>query len=315
MKTAQTKFEMDNSSIEYVPCNLCRSDDPEPISYDGVLRLVRCRNCDLMYVSPRLKAQRVRALYNQDYFYAQDKLIENTRGFKGGYRDYIEDREDYLRTFRRRMREINKYNLKIGCLLDVGCAAGYFLVVAREEGWQVMGIEPSVYVADYARQQFGLDVFSGTLEEAILPAGSFDLVTIWDTLEHLPDPLNTLKHVNKLLSPEGYLVISTHNFNSLLARLMGKNWYQYGLHLHLYYFSPKTIRSLLTKTGFYVIKITKKSAGKYCNFRFLIDKFYNISRPLTKLIDHWFQRYPMLAKRAIYINPSDEMLIFAQKKP
>ncbi|MCJ7660942.1 MAG: class I SAM-dependent methyltransferase, partial [Anaerolineales bacterium] len=223
------------------------------------------------------------ALYDQRYFNAQDDFIRGTRIYKGGYRDYLGDQDFYQQRFCRRMNEIESYAGDVGRLLEVGCAAGFFLSVARERGWQVEGIEPAEFVAAYARKYFGVTVYNGTLEEFQLAEESYNLVAIWDTLEHLPDPRQTLTRVHELLKPEGLLVISTHDINSWVARIFRTNWYQIGPHLNLYYFSPKTIQNLLTATGFYVINIKRKAAGKVCSFRFLVDKLSAYNQILYQL--------------------------------
>jgi SAM-dependent methyltransferase len=256
----------------------------------------------------------VRELYDEDYFHAQDDFTRGARGYKGGYRDYIGDKRYYLQTFRKRMVWIKTYAGWGGRLLDVGCAAGFFLQVAKERGWQVQGVEPAAYVADYAQNQLGLEVFKGTLEEAQFPEESYEVVTIWDALEHMPDPHKTLTQVHHLLKPEGLLVLSTHNIDSWLAKMMGVRWYQFGLQLHLYYFSPGTLTQILRDTGFCVINITRRSAGKVCSLRFLVDKLAAFNGTLYKLADGLLSAYPMLAGSSIYINPGDEMIICARKE-
>jgi SAM-dependent methyltransferase len=301
-------------SLERVPCNLCEADDPELIYAENPLQLVRCRNCKLVYVSPRLTEDIVLSLYNQQYFHAQDEFVYDTRIFKGGYRDYLGDQEYYLQTFRKRMHEIEKRIKRAGHVLDIGCAAGYFLTVARERSWEVEGVEPSAYVADYAKKQLRLKVHNETLNEIQLPKTAYDLVTIWDALEHVPDPRQTLAEAYRILRTDGLLVVSTHDIGSLVARLLGSKWYQLGLHLHLYYFSHKTIRQMLTIVGFRDITVTRKTAGKVCSFRFLVDKLNTFNPTQFKLANKMLNALPALARRGIYINPGDEIIAYAWKK-
>ena len=314
MKTRIASVEQTDFTLERVPCNLCNADDPLPIYTKDAMDLVRCRNCELVYVSPRLKKDQVLALYDQAYFNAQDDFIRGTRIYKGGYRDYLGDRVYNQQTFRRRMNEIENYAGEVGRLLEVGCAAGFFLSVARERGWHVEGIEPAEFVASYARKHFSVPVFNGTLEEFQLTGDPYDMVAIWDALEHVPDPRQTLTRVHELLKPDGLLVISTQDINSWIARILGTNWYQIGLHFHLFYFSPKTIRSFLTATGFHVINITRKAAGKVCSFRFLVDKLSAYNPIVFRLACRALLAYPPLSRKAIYVNPGDEMITYARKK-
>ena len=300
-------------SLEKVSCNLCEADDPELIYAENPLQLVRCRSCNLVYVSPRLSEDVVLSLYDQQYFHAQEEFMYDTRIFKGGYRDYLGDQEYYLQTFRRRLHEIQIRIKRTGYVLDIGCAAGYFLDIARARGWEVEGVEPSAYVADYAREQLRLKVHKGTLNDLHLPESAFDLVTIWDALEHVPDPRQTLTQVYRILKPDSLLVVSTHDIGSLAARLLGRKWYQLGPHLHLYYFSPKTIRKMLTIVGFRDINVNRKTAGKVCSFRFLVDKLNALNPTLFKLANRALTARPALARRGIYINPGDEIIAYAWK--
>ena len=244
--------------LERISCDLCKADDPELLFREGQLDLVRCKNCSLVYVSPRLMEQQVRELYDQEYFHAKDEFTKGTRIYRGGYRDYIGDQEYYYRTFQRRMDDIETYLQRPGRVLDVGCAAGFFLYIARQRGWQVEGVELSNYVADYATIQLGIKVYLGSLEDVRLEGEAYDLVTVWDTLEHISAPTQTLSKIYTLLKPEGLLVLSTQNIDSLIAIILGTRWPQMGNHLNLYHFSPRTIRILLSNSGFHDLYITWK---------------------------------------------------------
>jgi SAM-dependent methyltransferase len=133
-----------------------------------------------------------------------------------------------------------------GQLLDVGCATGDFLDVMRQyPGWEVCGVELSDYASRYAREQLGLDVRTGTLESAQFPEAVFDVVTLWDVIEHLPDPLGTLRQIHRLLRPGGLLVFNTPNLESLDARLFKAYWIGYELPRHLHVFSRRTLLTLI----------------------------------------------------------------------
>lgn len=153
-------------------------------------------------------------------------------------------------------------------LLDIGSAKGVFMDVARKSGWQVTGVEPSVSDSDYARNTFGVSVFTGTLEEANFPPVSFNLVTMWDVVEHLRNPAETLREVYRVLRPGGLLLVYTPNHNSLIM-VLARWLYRVSLHkfplerllypvVHLSFFTPKTLTGLLSKSGF---NIEQVSAG------------------------------------------------------
>lgn len=148
-----------------------------------------------------------------------------------------------------------------GRLLDVGCSYGAFLELARERGWRVSGVELSRKAADYSERERGLDVFRGILEEAALPGERFDVVTLWDVVEHLDDPVRTLAEVHRVLAPGGTLVLFTINQRSLISRV-GHLLYRasldrferlptllYDIH-HNFFFDRSTLAAALRRAGF-----------------------------------------------------------------
>jgi 2-polyprenyl-3-methyl-5-hydroxy-6-metoxy-1,4-benzoquinol methylase len=238
---------------EEVACNLCGSKDyrvkikPWVTDFDpqkilsasggirGTQQIVLCRQCGLEYVNPRLRSEQVVSAYGQ----AVDEL-------------YAEAGPGRLATFRKGLKLVESYCPERGRLLDVGCACGFFVKAAQDAGWQAEGVELSQWSADYGRDKLGVKIFPGLLSEAKFPDNSFDAITVWDVLEHVPDPISELNEIYRILKPGGLLLINYPNTGSLLTRLAGRNWWFY-LSVHLYYFTPRTISRLLEKAGFKVI--------------------------------------------------------------
>jgi SAM-dependent methyltransferase len=104
-----------------------------------------------------------------------------------------------------------------GRILDVGCALGTFLAIARDHGFEPHGVEISQFASSFAREQRGLDVFTGDLENFGAPPGTFDVVTFWDAIEHVTHPVENLKTARRLLRPGGLLLVTTDNFDCLVA--------------------------------------------------------------------------------------------------
>lgn len=125
---------------------------------------------------------------------------------------------------RTRERHIASLRLPPGRILDVGCATGRFLTALQKRGWTVSGLELNPEVAQRARQELGLDVRVGTLESAKFSESSFDLVTMWDVLEHVCSPMRTMREVQRILRPGGWFVFRVPNPESLGARLFGARW-------------------------------------------------------------------------------------------
>jgi len=292
--------------LEYVRCNLCGADDATRLRSEGELHLVRCRGCGLVYVTPRLTEGAIQGLYEDHYF-------GTGSGAGLGYRNYTADQENLLRTFRKRMRWLETYGEPGGRLLDVGCAAGFFMQVGRERGWEVYGVEPAGCMAEFARSHLGLEVFAGKLREADYRPGFFDAVTLWDVLEHMTDPHQELLEVNRVLRPGGLLVVETQNVASWVARALGQRWHHYGNQLHLFHFTPQTITRLLAETGFRLVKITRTTAGKVCSVQFLVDKLKRFNRTAARATGGLLKHWPGLARRSLYLNPGDEMIVCACK--
>jgi SAM-dependent methyltransferase len=131
----------------------------------------------------------------------------------------------------------------------------------RDRGWHVVGIELNPEAADYGRQVRELAIHTGKLEDIPLEENAFDVVTMWDVLEHVIDPTQTLDIVRKLLKPGGLFVAATPNPSSLEARLFGDAWAGWDRPRHLYIYSPEVLRRFLEQAGFKEVKI-KSFSGR-----------------------------------------------------
>jgi 2-polyprenyl-3-methyl-5-hydroxy-6-metoxy-1,4-benzoquinol methylase len=237
--------------VERVDCNLCHADDTEPLfegrdrlhGLPGVFPVVRCRRCGLVYLNPRPTKEEIATYYPQSY--EPHVFFERVRHSPVA-------RLDYYYGLRKRRRAIERLS-RAGRLLDVGCGSGSFLYYMREHGWQVSGQEISQSAADYARRELGLDIHLGELEHTDIPGDTYDVVTLWNVLEHLHDPAGSLARVKELMQPDGLLVIAVPNLKSWDAQLFGPTWVGYDVPRHLYTFSTATLEALLRKAGFGIV--------------------------------------------------------------
>jgi SAM-dependent methyltransferase len=146
-------------------------------------------------------------------------------------------------------RLIGSYVTKPGRILDVGCASGLFLRRALDANWEVVGVEPSEVLARKAQEALGrAEIHCSTLQAARLPAASFDVITLWDLLEHVPDPVLFLRGCARLLRPQGYLFANVPDLNSVQSRLLRGRW-PLLLPEHLNYFTPRSLRTCGEKAG------------------------------------------------------------------
>jgi 2-polyprenyl-3-methyl-5-hydroxy-6-metoxy-1,4-benzoquinol methylase len=261
--------------MEYVYCNLCGADTtivryPCTIeehsaqgewgayacTHSGYGRhhtIVQCQECGLVYTNPRLDQHDIVGTYES----VQDPL-------------YLEERGGRVLTFERHLRPLERITGPPDGrpLLDVGCYTGVFVEIATSHGWDARGLEPSRWAVEQARAR-ELRVVQGTLDAADLPEARFDVVTMWDVIEHLTDPCRALEHVHRLLRPGGLVVVHTIDIESLFARLMGARW-PWLMEMHLYYFSRRTLRAMLEKCGFEVI--SDKPQGRYLRLGYLMNR-------------------------------------------
>ena len=192
-------------------------------------RIVRCRACGLLYRDPQEENLRL------TYSAAVDE-------------DYREEWPARRETFRRSLRQLHRLRRPPGDLLDVGCSTGFALRVAREAGWRAVGLEPSRWAVAAARAE-GLEVTEGTLDDRPFGPERFDVVTLWDVIEHVPDPARTLRAAYDVLRPGGVIALTTMEVGSPIARLLGPRW-PHLLRMHLWYFRFAHVARLLRAAGF-----------------------------------------------------------------
>ncbi len=230
-------------------CVICGAVRHEPFFEKDGYRLVRCASCGLVSVANPPSGEELTRYYS----------------FAGGYG--LQSRDDAREIARldalgrRHARAITRVARPPGRLLDVGCSAGFFLAAARDLGWEVAGVELNEDTAELARTRLGLDVRTGDLAGVSFEPASFDVLTLWDVIEHVPDPAETLRLAQRLLRPGGVLALSTPNLGGLFPQLsqpIGR-WTGYWTHpeppAHLYQFSKKTVVRLLEVTGFAVLDV------------------------------------------------------------
>ena len=221
-------------------CIVCEAPPRRAFRLPNGAWLWRCPRCRLGWWDwPPFEPA---ARYNRDYFQCEDV----TRG----YDDYTALETGLRRTARARLKRIRRLTAAGADrrLLDIGCGTGVFLDAARRDGWNVRGIEVSEYAAAQARRR-GLPVFCAPIDEVPLEPRTFDCVTLWDVIEHVPDPLDSLRRAALALRPGGVLALSTGDITSPCARFGGPRWHLFNLPEHLFFFSPQCLRTMLGIVG------------------------------------------------------------------
>lgn len=231
----------------YVACNLCGLNNTEIVQEaEPPFKVVKCKNCGFVYTNPQPDRELIEKHYQEDY-----------------YKEWLEKQmKRRIPMWKKRLKELQKYK-KSGRLIDVGFGSGTFLNLAKEKGFEVCGTEISEYACRYVKNNLGIDVFRGDLEEAHFPPASFDVVTMWHALEHLPNPKAALKEINRILKNDGLLVIAVPNLNNFITRILyllakGKKLILFSVNakeLHLWHFSANSLTSMLKEAGHSIIEI------------------------------------------------------------
>lgn len=228
-----------------IDCNLCGSADVSVVFEAGVAqasRIVKCERCGLMYSSPRAK------LPDQDEI--KDYDPDFTRRVQETSPDRYEKEAFQVRDYEDTRAYMRKAYPQRGRLLEIGCSMGFLLAKFREDGWDVRGIEPNRGYCDFIRDYHGIEASSTILEDAETPDDFYDVVVMLHVIEHVPDPLGTLREIYRVLKPGGTLVLETPRYDSLMFRLLRHRERSVSCDGHIYFFTTTTLREIGEKAGF-----------------------------------------------------------------
>lgn len=239
------KFSKPSTHLEVPDCLICNSTEKKPFyrvfnrfnqkeSFD----LVKCPNCNFVYLSPRPTADSIEAYYEVEEYQphqidarnASDVLYQWVRIWNNRYKRKI----------------IEKYK-KTGSILDYGCGTGEFLLEMNVSGWKTYGYEPLTKAANIAGNQ-GLYIIKSLQNYK----GEADIVTLWHVLEHIHDARGIIKTLQQIMTPEAYLIIAVPNYQSFDAKIFKQNWVAFDAPRHLYHFTPETMTLFLKSMNFQI---------------------------------------------------------------
>lgn len=235
-----------NDELEAAPCDQC---GPGPavrplLQRPDGLHVVECESCGLAFISPRPRPERVKKLYDTEYFTGHGS------GTGLGYQvDVTAPVEPWApQPLLDVLAQSGVTSFKGLSMLEVGCASGGVLAWFRDQGAQVLGVEPAGEIAQLARDRLGLPVITSTLEEAPLEGRTFDLVFASEVIEHVLSPTAFLRRCQELLRPGGLLVLSTPNYAA--GRELGLRWLGFQMSFeHLYFYDKASLQRLAGKVG------------------------------------------------------------------
>lgn len=241
-------------------CPVCGCERRLRVTERNQLSVVRCPQCGQRYVWPVPSPEMLAHIYDRSYY----EGAEGSLGFK----DYAGLAPARHRMFARHLDQIERL-VPRGRVLDVGCATGDFLAVARTRGWEALGVDPSP-----AREQAlaaGIPMVGQTIHDAQVEPGSVDLVTFWDVLEHVQNPVADLRRARELLSPQGIVAITVPDSGSAVARLSGDRWFGYKTAgEHLQFFSAATLQKTFGAAGLELM--VRRPVAWSCTLGFLVDR-------------------------------------------
>lgn len=267
---------------EDVVCCLCRV--PGTLVHDvAPFGVVRCPQCELVFISPRLRPEALQRLYDDAGYFEGGVYGSGVSADAGA--PSTEGRLSPAMLLQRtwtagRLALVDRERggaAAGGRLLEVGAGYGLFLAAAREAGWTTSGVELSRTGAKHAQDTLGLDVFCGQLEDAPLPPG-FDVVCAWDTVEHVPDPLSFWRTVRSQVADDGVVLFSTPYVSSLPARLLGTRWWTLKPTEHIWHFTPRTHALLLARAGLALTRVVRSPLAPANAGR--LDSLVGVARPI-----------------------------------
>ncbi len=297
----------------YVKCNLCGQDEydvrfPDTMmteelevaafsctspGYGHHAQIVQCKRCGYVYANPRWPEDALMAAYTA----VEDKT-------------YVEERLGRELTFQKHLKAMEKHTGPANgrTLLDVGAYIGVFVEVAAAAGWYACGIEPSRWAAKLAQER-QLPVIHGTQTAPELEGKQFDVITLWDVIEHVSDPAAELGRAYQLLKSGGWIVVHTMDIDSLAARLLGGRW-PWLMDMHIHYFSQKSLAQMLENTGFQVV--SSGAQGRYLRLNYVASRLGGMNQTLgkvaTKVIDGF-----RLGQMAVPINLGDLFTVYGRR--
>lgn len=233
--------------------------------------ICECLNCGLLYTMPRPSKEKIGAYYKSDEYYSHQ---ENKKGFVPRLYEAIK-KINLKHKFRLASRD-----LPVGKLLDIGCGVGDFLHLAEHNGWQCTGVEPSEEAREIARQRIKGDLlYSEDLEQ--LPDQSFDLITMWHVLEHVDDLKWQVAQLQRLIKPNGRIVIAVPNYRSYDGRFYNAYWAAYDVPRHLNHFNKTVLTKIFKTSGLSLVSMDKLVWDAYY-ISFMSEQYKHHFMPLVR---------------------------------
>ncbi len=243
-------WRLSEESKRVPPCQICGNvNAPVYFSLKG-MNVYRCGQCGLQFTGLSGSSSSVtRRFYGETFFEASSSACD-TRS----YYSYADRRKAVMKNVKIRLNHASRKARK-GAYLEIGCAMGFGLEAAKQEGWEPVGFDISRFASTSAAKRTGIRVESESLKKlAENSRGKFDLIAGFDILTHMTQPTKDLEHMYNLLAPGGVLLLEEGITDSFAGRLMGKRWFHYIAPFHIHFFSRSSFRKILENVGLEILE-------------------------------------------------------------
>jgi 2-polyprenyl-3-methyl-5-hydroxy-6-metoxy-1,4-benzoquinol methylase len=274
-------------------CIICGTNASRSILYPGILK---CPSCGLVFADAQIDAGTLKKLYQQSYFFGDE------------YQNYVEDKLFLQKNLAARMRTLRKFSPG-GTLFEIGCAYGFFLELAQTT-WTAEGCDISSQACSYARDH-GMNAISGEFMALDVRENHYDVVALWDTIEHLARPDLYIEKASRMLKSGGTLCATTGDIGSMMARMRKQHWRLIHPPTHLFYFDRGTIQQLFEKYGLEIVHL------EHCGYSRSVQQIVysllvlNHETPFRRRL---YDLVKPLFGFSLYLNLYDIMFVIARKK-
>src|SRR3569623_1329215 len=214
----------------------------------------KCASCGTLIYSTDLAPDKLLVQNDETDFYGKTYWLEHQANALGYANKYVRARNDLTERNLHWLKTLLKYRLQPASVLELGCAHGSLVALLKQTGYEAVGVEMSPWVVAFASKTFGISIYTGPVESLDLPHSSLDVIVLMDVLEHLPDPLATMRRWLELLRPDGLLLIQTPKFTeglSYQSLIDNKDRFLEMLipKEHIYLFSERSITEFIRRLG------------------------------------------------------------------
>lgn len=295
MKSKNAHYISLTGKSTLIECSLCASVLTER-THDV---LERCLDCGHIFARNDLSYDAIQNLYGFDYFNGDE------------YLDYLSEEESLKKNYRLRNRELSPHvNLSKSSLLEIGCAYGFYIEESRSQFERLRGIDIARDAIAFGVKERGLNLEYADFLTHDFKGENFDVIVMWDTIEHLPDPRQFVAKIHALLNPGGVLAFTTGDISALVPRLRGRKWRMIHPPTHLHYFNPKSVSAFLDRAGFDILSIQHngvyRTLGNITHNLFVLRYKWPLIERLVKIL--------RLSRVEIYVNTFDIMTVISRKK-